>query len=267
MLNVRFLVDDAYEREQRKEKLRTYIGASAIGGSCEAAIAYGFRGYPDTAPAPRLKRIFRDGHRIEETVIYDLKKAGLHVMEVDPMTGEQWTFTSYEGHAIGHADGLVEVDGDTVLLEIKSMNDSKFKEYESKGVKHSHRHYYGQVQFMLGMSKIQKCLFVAYNKNTSDYFSEVIEFDEFEYESLNAKVETILSGNAKKVSVDETDWRCRGCFKFDACWRGKEPEDKSKRTCANAKPDKHGEWVCEKGCQESCTDWKIFQPIPKASTT
>ena len=266
MLNVRQLVDQAYEREQGKEKPRTYIGASAVGGSCEAAIAYGFRGYPDTAPEPRLKRIFRDGHRIEETVVYDLKKAGLHVMEVDPMTGEQWTFSSYEGHAIGHADGLIECDGDTILLEIKSMNDSKFKECEKSGVKFSHRHYYGQIQFMLGMAKIEKCLFVAYNKNNSDYLSEEVLFDEFEYENLKSRVETILSGRARKVSQDEADWRCRGCFKFDACWKGKEPEVKSKRTCANAKPSKHGEWVCDKGCQESCTNWTRYEPLAKDSS-
>jgi hypothetical protein len=116
------------------------------------------------------------------------------------------------------------------------------------------------------MAKIEKCLFVAYNKNNSDYLSEEVLFDEFEYENLKSRVETILSGRARKVSQDEADWRCRGCFKFDACWKGEEPEVKSKRTCANAKPSKHGEWVCDKGCQESCTNWTRYEPLAKDSS-
>lgn len=267
MINVKEIVDEAYRQETRTEKTRAYIGASVIGGPCEAAIAFSLRGYPESEPDPRIKRIFRDGHRIEDTVVSDLKKAGLHIMEVDPMTKQQWTYTAYQGHVIGHADGLLESGGETMLVEIKSMNDSKFNDMTKKGLKFAHRMYYGQVQFMMGLSKIEKCLFVVYNKNNSDYYSEIVDFDEFEFASLRVKAETALRGKARKISEDEADWRCRGCFKFDACWHGLEPKEKTKRTCANARPCQNGEWKCEKGCGETCTDWKRYEPLPRASIT
>lgn len=267
MIDVNQLVDQAYDNEDRKEKSRAYIGASVVGGNCEASLALGLRGYPDTKPDPRLKRIFRDGHRIEATVVNDLKKAGLHVMELDPMTNEQWTYTAYQGHAIGHADGLIEYGGETMLVEIKSMNDAKFKECRSKTVRYSHPSYYGQMQFMMGLSKISKCLFVAYNKNNSEYLSEVVEFDEFAFAFLQERVERVLRGEARKISEDETDWRCRGCFKREACWHGLDPSEKTKRTCGHSKPTQGGEWECEKGCGEACESWTRYSPLPKGSTT
>ena len=79
-------IDTAYAKEKR-EKARQYIGASGIGQACDASIAFSYRGYPDTPPDSKLARIFRDGHRIEYDVVRDLKKAGYHVMEKNPMTG------------------------------------------------------------------------------------------------------------------------------------------------------------------------------------
>jgi hypothetical protein len=267
MIDVRELIDEAYRKEPRREKTRAYIGASGVGQTCTAAIAFSLRGYPDTTPDPRLKRIFRDGHRIESIVIGDMKKAGLHVMEVDPLTGEQWTYTAYGGHVIGHADGLLEINGESWLVEIKSMNDSKFKDCMERRVKYSHPSYYAQVQFMMGLAKIRKCLFVAYNKNNSDYLSEVVDFDDFAFAALQTKVERVLKGNGQKISRDESDWRCRGCFKADACWRDAEPEQKIMRTCGNARPTQGGEWKCAKGCGQTCIDWTKYQPLPKGSTT
>ena len=258
-----YRLDEAQRNEKKKEKTRSYIGASGIGNECEAAVHFALRGYTDTAPDPRLKRIFRDGHRIENDVVRDLKLAGINVMEKDPMTKRQWEYTGFGGHAIGHADGLYEApDGEIWLVEIKSMNDNKFKSFAKDGVKVSHRNYYAQVQFMMGLSKIQRCFFVSYNKNTSEYAEEEIHFDDIYYAFLSQRVENILSGNCKRISKDETEWSCRGCFKRESCWEDK-PVPKTKRTCANAMPNKEGDFVCEKGCQEECLSWKRWKPLPK----
>ena len=170
------------------DEARAYIGASSIGHECTAYLSFTHRGYPNTPPDERLKRIFRDGHRIENVVVKDMTNAGVHVMEKDPMTGKQWRYTDYEGHAMGNADGIVEIhDGTSAILEIKSMNDQKFKEFQKKGMKLSHPQYYAQVQYLMGLSKCQKAVLVSYNKNNSQYHHEWVAFDIFYYNSLRQK--------------------------------------------------------------------------------
>ena len=260
MADITKLID---EIERRKEKPRAYIGASGVGQACDASIAFSFRGYPDTPPDPRLSRIFRDGHRIEYVVVSDMKKAGIHVMEKNPMTGKQWRFEGYGGLVMGNADGLVEIDEQTVGLEIKSMNDAKHKEFVRKGIKGSHPQYFDQMQFMMGLSGIQRFLMVAYNKNTSAYHHEYVDFDEFRYAYLTAKVERVISNEAHKVSEDESDWRCRGCFKRDACWHGAMPEEMTVRTCGNSYAEPDGTWKCNVCDGVNCTDWTIYKPKPR----
>lgn len=267
-MDVADLIERAYEKDKPTDNPRSYIGASIIGNSCEALITYSLRGYPDTPLPGFLSRMFRDGHRIEDQVIYDMKKAGIDVMEVDPMNNKQWAYHSYGGHAVGHADGVVEApDGSSWLLEIKSMNDAKFKEFKKNGVKSSHKNYYSQMQFMMGMAQFEKGVLVSYNKNNSQYHSEVIDYDEFYYQSLRQKVENVLNNEAKRISDDPSDWRCRGCFKRTSCWDLEEPKEKTMRTCANYQASLDGTWTCPNGCQKVCKAWEIWRPKPKTSST
>jgi hypothetical protein len=258
-MEIEKLIDEGYETNEYRNKQRLYIGASGIGNACLATVAFGFRGFPETPPAPKLRRIFRDGNRIESDVVKDLRQAGVHLLENDPMSGKQWEFTAQGGHVIGHADGLIEEDESTILLEIKSMNDARWKKCKKEGVKYSDRHYWAQVQLMMGMAKISKTVFVFYNKNTSEYNSEVVEADEIEYASLMAKAEAIMSGDVEKIAYNNDDWRCRGCFQRESCWEGRTPEP-SQRSCANARAEKDGSWSCSKGCHGTCKDWMAWAP-------
>ena len=262
MIDVTKMIETYYSRDE-DEKPRAYIGASSVGHDCTAMLSYSHRGYPNTAPDQKLKRIFRDGHRIEYIVISDMAKAGVHVMEKDPLTGKQWRYTDYHGNAMGNADGIMETEDGMAIVEIKSMNDAKFKEFSKKGVKYSHPMYYAQMQYMMGLSNIEKAVLVSYNKNTSDYHHEWVDFEIFYYNSLKQKVENIILGHGTKISHDEADWRCRGCFKRDACWQGKEPE-KTMRTCGNATSSlSSADWTCSKGCVDVCKNWVRYEPNAK----
>jgi hypothetical protein len=268
-MDIADLIEHAYDTEKLSNRPpRSYIGASVIGNSCEAMITYALRGYPDTGISGQLSRIFRDGHRIERQVLDDMKKAGVAVMEKDPMNNRQWAYHCYGGHAVGHADGVLEgPNGESWLLEIKSMNDARFKLFKKNGVKSSHNNYYSQMQFMMGMAQFEKGVLVSYNKNNSEYHSEILEFDEFHYQALRQKIENVLNNEARKISDDSTDWRCKSCFKRTACWDSEEPKDKTMRTCANYLPKLDGTWACPKGCQQECKAWKVWHPKPKTSST
>jgi len=258
-------IDDAYEAD-RRDKPRRYIGASIVGNQCQASIAFNLRGFPNKEPDAKLKRIFGLGHKIEDMVVADLKKAGYAVWEVDALTGKQYTYSDFGGHVVCHTDGMIEIEDELMILEIKSMNDASFTKFVNLGVKQSHPQYFGQVQMMMGMARMQSSLFIAYNKNTSAYHCEVVEFDQFEFGFIRQKVGLALSGEVIKIAKDETDWRCRFCFKSDACW-GHVEVPALCQTCTHSSPTEDGGWYCNmKGRpipDYPCDDWQQFKPAER----
>ena len=252
---------------------RQYIGASGIGQPCDAYLAFSLRGFPDTPPSAQLLRIFREGHRIEDQVVADLKEAGFWVSEVDPVTKKQYEFKEYGGNVVGHADGVISLDkhdsstSEVALLEIKSMNDAKFRKFKSDGVKVSHPAYNSQVQMMMGLSdgRYKKAVLVAYNKNTSAYASEIIPFSEKDFEFIKARIQIVISNEARKIAKDETDWRCRSCFKTDACWEKVTPI-KECASCMHSAADPEERWHClkhDRRASETCDDYEIYKPEDK----
>lgn len=258
-------IDKAYD-DMPKEKTRQYIGASGVGHPCDAYISLCHRGFPETPPQARIKRIFRDGHRIEEDVVADLKKAGYEVDEVDPETKKQFYYSMFGNHVSGSGDGNITIDGELHLLEIKSMNATRHNRCKKVGVKVSDYKYYAQVQLMMGLSDIKKSCFVSYNKNTSEYLSEIITFDEFEYSELLRRINVVLNNEGKRIAKDKTDWRCKSCFKREACWEGLKPSP----ACHNCKhaiaADTGGKaWWCNNHNKEAvntCDDYTLFLPKP-----
>lgn len=258
-------IDAAYAAEPER-KARGYIGASSVGEKCDAALAFSLRGFPDTTPDPKLKRIFRDGHRIERDVVRDLKKAGFLVIEVDDLTGRQHRHEMAGGHVVCHTDGLIDIgDGELMILEIKSMNNKLWNEYKNKGVRLSHPKYWDQMQMMMGMSGCQKCLFIAYNKDNSLYHVQIVDYDDFEWSYIKSRIQTVWSGEAAKISDDPSSWLCRFCFKRPSCWDGVLP-DLACRTCQYASPQTDGGWWCgrhSKTAVEPCEDWSVYRPKDK----
>ena len=259
-------IDEGYDRKT-EERARDYIGASGIGHPCDAYQAYSLRGFPNTEPDARLKRIFRLGHILEDEVVKDLKeKADVRVWEVDGLSGRQHTYEEWNGHVVCHMDGHIELDdGELRVLEIKSMNDASFKKFKKDGVKYSHPRYFAQVQMMMGMSQIHETFFIAVNKNNSEYHAEIVKYDEFEFGHIKDRIQTVFDGNAKKISTDNSDWRCRGCFKSDVCW-GDRSVPKLCQTCSFSSPKPDGGWYCGKHDKDTfnpCEDYQLFEPLPK----
>jgi hypothetical protein len=258
--NIIAAIDSAYRNETPQEP-RSYIGASIIGNPCDAMIAFQMRGFPDSQVEPKLKRIFKMGHTIEDIVVRDLKKAGYFVQEIDGLTGKQYAYDAYGGHVVCHTDGQIELDrGEPSILEVKSMNDSSFNKFKKNGVKAAHPRYFAQLQMMMGMSGIQTSLFIAQNKK--EYHAELVGFDPFEWGYIEARIGGILSGSAQKLARDPEDWRCRGCFKADACWGDARPKPLC-RNCVHSLPREEGGWWCglkERKADQPCDKHEYFKP-------
>ncbi len=268
-LNLIKLIDEGYDAD-RKEKSRQYIGASIVGNPCDVLLSFSLRGFPNDEPNPRLKRIFALGHMLEDVVVNDMKKrAGVQVWEVDGLTGKQHTYEAHGGHVVCHTDGLVELEDKNLrILEVKSMNDASFNKFKKSGVKISHPSYFAQCQMMMGLSDgLTETLFIAINKNNSEYHAEIVELDTFEWAYLRERIERAINGQGKKISKDGTDWRCKGCFKNSVCWQGKEVEPAC-NFCSHAVAVDSGnkDWFCskhDKKAREVCDDFLVFKPLEK----
>jgi hypothetical protein len=255
-------IDEAFENEKPRDYRSSRIGASIIGNPCEAYLAFSIRGFPELDSAPRFKRIFRDGHRIEAQVVSDLKKAGYTVHETDPMTGKQYGWDKFSGYMVYYADGIIEKsDGSSMLLEIKSMNSKLWEKFKKRGLAVSHPKYFDQLTVGMGYSGFKKAVLIAYNKDTSEYWDEVIEFDDIRYYNLIARGERVLHGSKERVADSKADWRCKGCPRKHVCWEGADvPKDK--RTCAHSYPAQGG-FNCSKGCKDQCEHWERFEPTTR----
>lgn len=261
-------IDEGFDAEPERDS-RGYIGASGVGNKCDAFLAYMLRGFPDDPIKPHLKRIFRDGHRIENQVVADLRKGGYSVLAVDDETGRQFRYELAGGHIVCHADGQIALKRweleDLALLEIKSMNDSLWNQFVKHGVKSSHPKYWDQMQMMMGMSGVQRCFFIAYNKNTSKYHGQLVDFDPFEWSYIETRLETVFAGEARKISDDPESFLCRFCGKQEVCWRSR-PVKVECKTCAFATPTLDGKWWCRKNdavAETACSEWKQYTPKDK----
>ena len=245
---------------------RQYIGASIIGNDCTAYIAFCLRGFPEDPIKPKMMRIFTLGHKIEDIVIKDLRDAGYEIIDKDPFTGWQKAYSDRGGHVSAHLDGKILIDGEYMLLEIKSMNDRNWKKFKKVGVQVSHPKYYAQCQMMMGLSDsdMSNAMLVAYNKNTSEYHSEVFEFDEFYYESLRHKIDLVMMRQARKIAKDSEDWRCRVCFRKTVCWQPPRVEPDC-NLCQHSVPlEEKKEWWCtyhDKKAILPCDDFLLYAPL------
>ena len=232
---------------ERGEKARCYIGAST-GHDCVARLQLSLRGFPSDSVDAKLQRIFREGHRLEDQVVRDLKKmADLRVYEKD-YDGRQFSRSWLNGHIVCHSDGLVDFEdgSDKLILEIKSMNDANFKKFKSHGVKASHRKYYSQMQMMMAMFALDRSFFISYCKNTSSYHAEIVHFDQEEWDEIYENIQMALNGSSQRIASNPSDWRCKFCFKRTSCWEQPKLEPEC-RLCKHSIANEDGGFTCIDG--------------------
>jgi CRISPR/Cas system-associated exonuclease Cas4 (RecB family) len=266
--NVLEAIDTGYQKQDRGEA-RQYIGASMAGTDCVAQLALSLRGFPDVSIDPQLQRIFFAGHKIEDWVLYDLRKrADLRVWEKDDMTGRQHRREWLNGHVVCNADGIVDFEDGTgqAILEVKSMNDNNFGNFKRNGVKSSHRKYYRQMTMMMAMFQIEQSFFIAYNKNNSEYHAQLVTFDQEEWDEMYVKIQSALEGQAGRVASVPNDWRCKSCFKRESCWSQEVDVNPACHFCKHSFANQNGGWTCNltnKETTDPCDKYVQFRPEPR----
>jgi len=243
----------AHYEASRKDKHRPHLGGSQIGAECARALWYQFRHMDAPAFEGRTLRLFQTGDREESRLVENLRAVGVTVWDRDPDTGKQIRFTACDGHFALSLDGVGEgfrESSQPHTLEFKTMNDKNFKVLEKDGLEKAKPIYWAQCQVGMHLSGLQRCAFIAVNKNDDSIYMERVKYDAAVGIQLVAKAESIIFADKPpaKLNNDPSFFLCRFCDYKHVCHEGKPPLVNC-RTCAHATPEQgaDGAWGCAKG--------------------
>lgn len=238
---------------QRKDAHRPHLGGSQIGHPCARALWYQFRWADSAVFDGRQLRLFQTGDREEGRLVENLRAVGVTVWDRDPDTGKQIRFTACDGHFALSLDGVGEgfrESGQPHTLEFKTMNDKNFRALQKDGVEKSKPIYWSQCQIGMHLSGLQRCAFIAVNKNTDEIYMERIKYDAAIGIQLIAKADGIIFSDQPpaKLNNDPAFYMCRFCDYRHVC-HGDKPPEVNCPTCAHSSPERGGDgkWTCAKG--------------------
>lgn len=221
--------------------LRPHSGLSGIGGNCIRKMQMAHYWMYKQHISSRIQRLFNVGHDAEPTMIADLAKVGIVVEQ------QQREIIATAGHWKGHTDGQshTPVHGD-FLVEFKTHNQSSFADLQKKGVKVSKPAHFGQCQTYMGYCKLPRTLYMALNKNTSEYYIDWIEFEEEAFKDYQRiEVEVVMADALlPRIGNNNITWfECKMCDAKNQCFGKSKPEE-SCRTCEHVDVLDAGVWAC-----------------------
>lgn len=236
---------------KRKGEHRPHLGGSQIGNPCSRALWYQFRHCAKPVFEGRQLRLFQTGDREENRIVENLRAVGVTVWDRDPETGRQIRFEACEGHFALSLDGVAEglhESSQAHTLEFKTMNDKNFKALQRDGVEKSKPVYWAQCQIGMHLAGLERCAFIAVNKNDDSIYMERIKYDPAMGLQLVAKAQEVIFSDKPpaKLNTDPSYYLCKFCDYRHVCHEGKPPEVNC-RTCAHATPEANGKWSCAKG--------------------
>lgn len=243
---------DAHWEQQQDGGNRAHLGASLIGRECHRALWYTFRWATRHHHSGRLLRLFDRGQQEESRFNADLRRIGCTVYEVDPQTGQQFTFSDIGGHFGGSMDssvlGIPEAAKSWHVCEMKTHGDKSFKDLVANKVEKSKPEHAAQMQCYMGWSGMERALYLSVNKNDDTLYTERLRFDADRFKQLLEKAKTIItrSDPLERMNDDpQTFYKCKWCDYQSLCTNEALPQVTC-RTCAHATPELDGDarWSC-----------------------
>jgi hypothetical protein len=224
------IVDSKILEQYNTQEKRSYLGASSIGDECIRKVQLQYM-QKDQKISAKQVRTFDIGHCLEDLVIKWLRIAGFD-LKTRNENGEQFGFSVANGKFAGHVDGLIysfpeefpDKQEGVSLLEIKTMNHKSWNDTQKRGVLVSKPVYYSQVQLYMAYMNLDRCLFVALNKDTSDLYFEIIPFDPGMAQKYSDRAVQIIKATENNellpcVSGDSSFFLCKMCGFRDHCWK------------------------------------------------
>lgn len=215
------LIDAAHER--RREPPRGHLGCSTLGHPCDRYLWLNFR-WAVIEPFPgRILRVFRRGQNEEETVVSDLRAAGLDVRN----TGKQQKRVDFGCHISGSLDGIIESGVPEApekkhILEIKTHSKKSFDDVAKNGVEKSKPMHWFQMMLYMHGTKIDRALYLAICKDNDEIYTERVRYVKEVAEKFIERGKRIALSDRmpEPLSADPTWYQCKFCAAHDIiCFR------------------------------------------------
>ncbi len=208
-------IDSVVEKSQVEEH-RQYIGSSSIGNPCSRAIWYAYKGHPRKPFTAKQIRTFEMGKILEEMIKEQVRLLGFPLND-----GSNFASCYDEDVKIfqGNIDGMLEIMGRHVILEIKTAKDSSFQTFVNKGLRAWNASYYAQVQAYMGMKGVEDAYILVLNKNTGDLHDEYVQFDDLFYHELKARAKMISEAEEPPERINKSPlfYTCAMCQYKEVC--------------------------------------------------
>ncbi|ANI79030.1 PD-(D/E)XK nuclease family protein [Sphingobium sp. EP60837] len=237
------LIDEAHA--QAKSKPRPHFGLSMVGHHCERFLWLNFRWAVIEQHEGRILRLFRRGHREEETILADLVRIGVKVVTTQAKV-------DFGSHVSGSVDGVLEnvPGGGKVrhLAEFKTHSKKSFDQLAKDGLQKAKPMHWAQMQtYMLGLG-LERGLYVAVCKDDDRLHTERVKLDSEAAKALVERARRIATSDRlpPPISTDPTWYQCRFCPAYAFCHQSEPTRQVNCRTCAlsTARPD--STWQCER---------------------
>jgi hypothetical protein len=242
---------EAYEQDT-DDGNRPHLGASLIGHACERYLWLTFRWADTKKFSGRMLRLFKAGNDFEPRIVAELRRIGVEVHDTTP-DGQQWRVSDIGGHFGGSLDGaargFAEAPKTWAVMECKTHNAKSFAALVKEGVQKSKPQHYAQMTVYCGLAGMDRAMYIAENKDTSELYTEWVHFDPVEFARLKARAERVITAAEPplRVSNDPSWYLCKMCD-FHAHCHGDTAPAVNCRTCAHSTPETDGEarWSCAK---------------------
>lgn len=196
------------------EKPRKYLGASSLGNPCDRAIWYGYTGAPSEIES-KILMTFEIGKQLEKMLMEMIDAFPANVVAYRPNAVNNYLKVTHPEvpELQGHLDALINIDGVKYVLEIKTANSASFAKVRQVGVRQWRPQYYEQIQLYLGMCSINSAIMLVINKDSSELYEEVIEFNEAHYRLLVEKAKMILYHQEPPAKINKSPsfYVCKMC--------------------------------------------------------
>lgn len=198
-----------------------YLGMSAI-AKCPRELFYllnnvsDYEGITPLEPqqvGSNLPRIFRLGHLLEHEIISFMVNGGLEI------SGQQLAFSEFTRFR-GHCDGIVKVENQSYLFDVKTMSQNSFDKFISGSpLSTSFKTYYQQlIMYMYYANLKSKAYIIAYCKNTSEVEVRPVLFDANLATEIRRKALNIVSAKSVlHIRCDRSKENCTFCVYKPLC--------------------------------------------------